>query len=76
MINLTRAKGEAPLCRPDLPCLDPLERGTFVRGDHMIHFLSGLRRLVAATRALVLEVMDDRFWEGAGGRQGSMKRVV
>jgi len=33
----------------------------------MIYFLSGLQRLVAATRVFVRETMDDQFWKADHG---------
>ena len=36
----------------------------------MIHFLSGLRQLLAAARESFREVFDDRFWEGCGRGPG------
>jgi hypothetical protein len=32
----------------------------------MNHFLGGVRRLRAAMRDFIVEVLNDRFWEGCG----------
>ena len=32
----------------------------------MNHFLGGVRRLRAAVRDFVVEVLNDRFWDGCG----------
>jgi hypothetical protein len=36
-------------------------------GVPMIYLLSGLQRLVAATRVFVREIMDDKFWKADQG---------
>jgi hypothetical protein len=32
----------------------------------MNHFLGGVRRLRAAMRDFIVEVLNDRFWDGCG----------
>jgi hypothetical protein len=41
-----------------------ISKGREVRS--MNHFLGGVRRLRAAMRDFIVEVLNDRFWEGCG----------